>query len=32
MAAIDKEIEQQEVDALVNSELAALKKKLGQSG
>jgi phage shock protein A len=32
MAAIDKEIEQQKVDSVVNSELDALKKKLGQAG
>jgi phage shock protein A len=32
MAAIDKEIEQRKVDSAVNSELDALKKKLGHAG
>lgn len=32
MAAIDKEIEKQSIDSVVDSELEALKKKLGQSG
>jgi phage shock protein A len=32
MAVIDKEVDQQTVDLIVNSDLEALKKKLGRSG